>query len=111
VLYQWDSSRDYNPSAGLERIEAALLAINSVDDERNPPELGVLDREIKRVKRGGVLLIPGSADTAGHGTTGQAKWWKKELGELLQSAPKERTKNRGQTPAGIDRGLTPCGGS
>jgi len=88
VLYQWDSSRDYNPSAGLERIEAALLAINSVDDERNPPELGVLDREIKRVKRGGVLLIPGSADTAGHGTTGQAKWWKKELGELLQSAPK-----------------------
>jgi homoserine O-acetyltransferase/O-succinyltransferase len=49
VLYQWDASRDYNPSAGLERIEAVLLAINSADDERNPPELGILDREIKRV--------------------------------------------------------------
>jgi homoserine O-acetyltransferase len=87
-LYQWESSRDYNPSAGLERIQATLLAINSADDERNPPELGVLEREIKRVKNGRFLLIPASEQTAGHGTTGQAKWWKKELGELLQSAPK-----------------------
>jgi homoserine O-acetyltransferase len=88
VLYQWDSSRDYNPSAGLERIQATLLAINSSDDERNPPETGVLEREIKRVKNGRVLLIPGSDQTAGHGTTANAKWWKKDLGELLQSAPK-----------------------
>ena len=88
VLYQWDSSRDFNPSKGLERIEAVLLAINAADDERNPPETGILDREIKRVKNGRVLLIPGSPDTAGHGTTGNAKWYKKELAELLQSAPK-----------------------
>ena len=87
VLYQWDSSRDYNPSAGLERIEATLLAINSADDERNPPELGILEREIKRVKNGRIYLIPASAETAGHGTTGQAKWWKKELAELLERAP------------------------
>ena len=88
LLYQWDSSRDYNPSPGLERIQAALLAINSADDERNPPELGVLNREIKRVRNGHVLLIPGSEETAGHGTTGRAKFWKKELGALLQSAPR-----------------------
>ena len=88
VLYQWDSSRDYNPSAGLEKIRATLMAINSADDERNPVETGVLEREIKRVKNGRVLLIPGTPDTAGHGTTGQAKFWKKELGELLQSAPR-----------------------
>src|SRR3989440_6679509 len=88
VLYQWDSSRDYNPSAGLERIEARLLAINSADDERNPPATGVMEREIKRVQHGRVYLIPGSADTAGHGTTGQAKWWKNELDELLRSVPK-----------------------
>ena len=88
VLYQWDSSRDYNPSAGLERIQAVLLAINSADDERNPPELGVLDREIKRVKNGRVLLIPASEQTAGHGTTFQARFWKKELGEVLQSTPR-----------------------
>ena len=87
-LYQWDSSRDYNPSPGLERIQATLLAINSTDDERNPPELGLLDREIKRVKNGRVFLIPGSQETSGHGTTGQAKFWKKELAELLQSAPR-----------------------
>jgi homoserine O-acetyltransferase len=87
-LYQWDSSRDYNPSTGLERIQAVLLAINSADDERNPPELGVLDREIKRVKSGRVLLIPASDQTAGHGTTAQAKYWKEELGELLQAAPR-----------------------
>jgi homoserine O-acetyltransferase/O-succinyltransferase len=86
-LYQWESSGDYNPSAGLERIRATLLAINSADDERNPPELGVLDRDIKRVKNGRVLLIPASAQTSGHGTTGNARFWKKEVAELLQSAP------------------------
>ena len=88
ALYQWDSSRDYNPSKGLERIEATLLAINAADDERNPPETGVLDREIKRVKNGRVLLIPASEDTSGHGTTGRAKFWAKELGQLLQTAPR-----------------------
>jgi homoserine O-acetyltransferase/O-succinyltransferase len=87
-LYQWDSSRDDNPSPGLERIQAVLLAINSADDERNPPELGVLDREIKRVKNGRVLLIPASDQTAGHGTTAQARFWKQDLAELLQTAPR-----------------------
>ena len=84
VLYQWDSSRDYNPSPGLERIRAKLLAINSADDERNPPEIGVLDREIQRVKGGRVLLIPASEKTLGHGTTSRAQFWKKELEELLR---------------------------
>ena len=87
-LYQWDSSRDYNPSAGLERIQATVLAINSADDERNPPENGVLEREIKRVKNGRALLIPASDKTAGHGTTGQAKFWKNDLASVLQSAPR-----------------------
>ena len=87
-LYQWDSSRDYNPSAGLEKIKATLLAINSADDERNPPELGVLQNEIKRVKHGRFYIIPASENTAGHGTTGQAKFWKQHLAELLQSAPR-----------------------
>jgi homoserine O-acetyltransferase len=88
VLYQWESSRDYNPSAGLEKIEGELLAINSADDERNPPELGVLEREIRRVKNGRVFLIPASDQTAGHGTTGQAKFWKDELAQLLARAPR-----------------------
>lgn len=87
-LYQWDSSRDYNPSPALERIEATLLAINSADDERNPPELGILDREIRRVKNGRVLLIPASEQTSGHGTTGQAKFWKAELAQLLDKSPR-----------------------
>ena len=87
-LYQWEASRDYNASSGLERIKAALLAINSADDERNPPELGLLDREIKRVKNGRVLLIPASDQTAGHGTTAQARFWTRDLAELLQSAPR-----------------------
>lgn len=87
-LYQWESSRDYNPSPGLERIKATLLAINAADDERNPPELGVLDSEIKRVKNGRVHLIPASRDTAGHSTTGFAKFWQKEVADLLQTAPR-----------------------
>ena len=88
VLYQWDSSRDYNPSPGLERIRATVLAINAADDERNPPELGLLEREMKRVRNGRILLIPASPETAGHGTTGSAKWYKRELAEVLQSAPR-----------------------
>ena len=88
VLYQWDSSRDYNPSAGLEKIKAAVLAINAADDERNPPELGVLEREMKRVRNGRVLLIPASENTAGHGTTAMAKFYQRELAEVLQSAPR-----------------------
>ena len=88
VLYQWESSADYDPSPGLERIQAMLLAINSADDERNPPEPGIMEREIKRVKNGRVLLIPTSDQTAGHGTTAQARFWKQQLGELLQAAPR-----------------------
>ena len=87
-LYQWDSSRDYNPSPGLERITATLLAINAADDERNPPETGLIEREIKRVKNGRYHLIPASEQTAGHGTTGQAKFWKQQLADLLQRAPR-----------------------
>ena len=87
-LYQWESSRDYNPQAGLHRIEAAVLAINSADDERNPPELGVLEREMKRIRNGRVLLIPGSEETVGHGTTARAKFWKTELAQLLDTAPR-----------------------
>ena len=88
MLYQWDSSRDFNPSAGLEKITTTLLAINSADDERNPPETGIMERAIKRVKNGRLLLVPGSDTTLGHGTTSQAKYWKDELAKLLQSAPK-----------------------
>jgi homoserine O-acetyltransferase len=88
VLYQWDSSRDYNPSPKLERIEAALLAINAADDERNPPETGIMERELKRVKNGKLLLIPASESTAGHGTTGRALHYAQGLREFLQNVPK-----------------------
>ncbi len=87
-MYQWDSSRDYNASPGLERITAALLAINSADDERNPPETGIMERELKRVKNGRLYLIPASEQTQGHGTTGMAKFWSQQLREFIQSVPK-----------------------
>jgi len=86
----WQSSRDYNPAPQLDRIVAPLLAINSADDERNPPETGLLEREIKRVKNGRIYLIPASEDTRGHGTTGMAKLWKAQLHELLQATPPVR---------------------
>jgi homoserine O-acetyltransferase len=90
LLYQWESSRDYNPAPQLDRIVAPLLAVNSADDERNPPETGLLEREIKRVKNGRIYLIPASEDTRGHGTTGQAKFWKAPLQEFLQAAQQVR---------------------
>jgi hypothetical protein len=84
-LYQWESSRDYNPSPGLEGIQAAVLAINSADDERKPPET-VMERELKRVKNTRLFLIP--EETRGHATTYFAKFWKEQVKELLQSAPR-----------------------
>jgi homoserine O-acetyltransferase/O-succinyltransferase len=87
-VYQWDASRDYNPAPKLDKITAALLAINSADDERNPPELGVMEREIARIKGGRLLLVPGSPDTRGHGTTFSSKHWAAQLKALLDSAPK-----------------------
>jgi homoserine O-acetyltransferase/O-succinyltransferase len=87
-VYQWDASRDYNPEPGLDRITAALLAINSADDERNPPELGLLDAAMKRIKNGKALVIPGSPDTAGHGTAARAKAWAPAFAEFLAKAPR-----------------------
>jgi homoserine O-acetyltransferase len=88
VLYMWDASRDYNPSPELERTRAVVLAINSADDERNPPETGIMERELKRVKNARLYLIPASEDTRGHLTTGLAKFWKQPVQELLSAAPR-----------------------
>src|SRR2546422_1070028 len=87
-LYQWESSRDYDPSSGLERIAAALLAINSADDERNPPETGTTARALARVKNARLLLIPASEETRGHGTTSMARFWKHELQQWLPTVPR-----------------------
>jgi homoserine O-acetyltransferase len=86
-IYQWEASHDYNPSAGLERIEATLLAINAADDERNPPETGLIEAALKRVKNRRLYLIPASTETRGHATTGNAAFYKQQLQELLRTAP------------------------
>jgi homoserine O-acetyltransferase len=90
TLYQWEASGDYDPSPGLTRIKARLLAINAADDERNPPETGLMEAAMKQVANGRLYLIPASADTRGHGTTGMAKFYKEPLAELLQSTPAMR---------------------
>lgn len=86
LLYQVSASWDYDPGPGLEKIRAPLLAINSADDLINPPELGILEREIKRVKGGEAILIPLSADTRGHGTHTVAALWKDQLTKLLEKS-------------------------
>jgi homoserine O-acetyltransferase/O-succinyltransferase len=83
MLYQFESSTDYNPAPNLEKIAARLVAVNSADDQVNPPELGIMEREIQRVKRGRYVLIPTSDETRGHGTHSVAKLWKQYLVELL----------------------------
>ncbi|KJC52822.1 hypothetical protein UP09_00150 [Bradyrhizobium sp. LTSP885] len=86
-VYQWEASHDYDPSAGMEKIEAVLLAINAADDERNPAETGVTEAAVKRIKNGKIYLVPASTETRGHLTTGDAKFYAKQLQELLQTAP------------------------
>ena len=88
-IYQWDASHDYDPSAGMEKIEATVLAINAADDERNPPETGVTASAVKRIKNGKIYLIPASTETRGHLTTGNAKFYVEQIKELLQTVPQK----------------------
>jgi homoserine O-acetyltransferase len=84
MLYQFASSSDYNPEPELEKIKARLIAVNSADDQVNPPELGIMEKCIKRVKNGRYVLIPISDQTRGHGTHSVAKLWKQYVVELLR---------------------------
>ena len=85
LLYAVEASHDYDPGPGLEQIQAPLLAVNSADDLINPPELGILEREIKRVPHGRAIVIPLSDRTRGHGSHTVAALWKADLAELLKS--------------------------
>ena len=86
MLYAFDASRTYNPSPHLSAIKAPLYAVNSADDEVNPPELGILEREIKKVPRGRYILLPITDETRGHGTHSIPAIWGKYLAELLASS-------------------------
>ena len=83
-LYQWDASITYDPRPGLSKIQAEVIAVNSADDEVNPPELGVMEREIARVRHGRYVLIPPSEKTIGHRTFYVTELWKALLPELLE---------------------------
>lgn len=87
MLYAFDASREYDPSPKLETIRAAVLAINSADDEVNPPELGLMEKLMPRVKRGRYVLIPTSEQTRGHGTHSMPAVWQRYLAEFLQQLP------------------------
>jgi len=87
-LYQWEASGDYDPTALLPRITARLLLINAADDERNPPETGLTETAMTQVRNGSLYLIPASAETRGHGTTGNPKWYAKQLVEFLRGLPR-----------------------
>jgi homoserine O-acetyltransferase len=84
MLYQYNASRDYDPSPGLETITAAVLAINSADDVVNPPELGLMEKLMPRVKRGKYILIPTSDQTRGHGTHSLPAIWGAHLEAFLR---------------------------
>jgi len=86
-LYQFESSEDYNPNPDLERIVAPLTIVNSADDFINPPELGTVERDIKRVKQGKYVLLPITDATRGHGTHTLAGIWKQHLEDLLKRSP------------------------
>jgi homoserine O-acetyltransferase len=83
-IYAFDSSRDYNPQPYLSQIKAPLVAINSADDQVNPPELGLMEKEIKNVKNGKYILLPITDKTSGHGTHSNPTIWGKYLKKLLQ---------------------------
>jgi len=87
-VLQWGASFNYDPEPELGRIEAAVLAINAADDERNPPETGVTERAMRQVRNGRLHVIPASEETRGHGTTGFARFWAEELRGFLAAVPR-----------------------
>jgi homoserine O-acetyltransferase/O-succinyltransferase len=89
LLYAWDASRDYDPQPGLARIRAQLVAVNFADDERNPPALGILEREIAQVPNGRFVLVPASDATRGHSSASIAVLWKDVLGQLLSQSRRQ----------------------
>lgn len=86
LLYAVNASRNYDPSAKLETIKTPVMFVNSADDFINPPELGIAEREIKRVPHGKFVLIPVSDQTHGHGTHTWAALWQQYLRELLEQS-------------------------
>ncbi len=87
LIYMYEASRDYDPEPLLGRIKARVLAINSADDERNPHETGLMAAAMARIPQARMLLIPGSTETAGHGTTGQARFWREALAGFMKEVP------------------------
>jgi homoserine O-acetyltransferase/O-succinyltransferase len=86
MIYALDASRLYDPSSHLAAIKAPLFAVNSADDQVNPPELGILDREIKHVSKGRYILLPITDETRGHGTHSLPAIWGGYLRELLTAS-------------------------
>jgi homoserine O-acetyltransferase/O-succinyltransferase len=87
LIYMYEASRDFDAEPLLGRIKARVLAINSADDERNPHETGLMAAAMARIPNVRLLLIPGSSETAGHGTTGQARLWREELAGFMKEVP------------------------
>jgi homoserine O-acetyltransferase len=83
MIYQFDSSRNYNPWPGLETISAPLTWVNSADDFINPRNLDIPQKALKRMRNGRFHLIPETSETHGHGTHSWAAFWKNDLIELL----------------------------
>jgi homoserine O-acetyltransferase len=83
LLYQVNASRNYDPSAQLEKISVPVMFVNSADDFINPPKLGIAEREIKKVRNGRFVLLPISDQMHGHGTHTWAAIWQQYLKELL----------------------------
>ncbi len=86
LLYQVNASRNYDPSPHLETISAPVMWINSADDFINPPELGIAERQSKRLKHGTFVLIPISENTHGHGTHTWAAVWQEYLKQILNQS-------------------------
>ena len=104
VIWEFDASRDYDPSPGLGLIRAPLLAVNFADDELNPVELGGLERAIAQVKYGRAVTVPVGPKSCGHQTLRIAEVWQDYVRQLLKSDGSKGTERYDHKPDGT-RGL------
>jgi homoserine O-acetyltransferase len=84
VIWEFDASRDYDPSTDLALIDASLLAVNFADEELNPVELGGLERAIAQVRRGHAVTVPVGPNSHCHQTLRFAEVWQDCVRRLLR---------------------------
>lgn len=84
LLYAFESSSDFNAEPGIGQIKTKVYALNFADDEFYRDSLQILQRDMKQVSQGKVVIRPVSAGSTGHFTMSHPNLWKDQVATFMQ---------------------------